>query len=127
MADGLFLSLDGIDGCGKTTQCRRLVEWLGLHGHRVTTCREPGGTALGDELRLLLLEQSHRRTSAAEALLFMASRAQLVAEVIRPAPEQGQIVVSDRFLLSTVVYQGYGGSLDPAELWKVCRFATGGL
>lgn len=127
MASGLFFSLDGLDGCGKSTQCRLLAEWLRVQGHTVITCREPGGTPLGDQLRRLLLEQAHARTPVAEALLFMASRAQLVAEVIRPALDQGHVVVSDRYLLATVVYQGHAGGLSPDSLWDVGRLGTGGL
>ncbi len=124
---GLFLSLDGIDGCGKSTQARLLADWLRIEGHVVTTCRDPGGTALGDQIRRVLLESSQPRSATAEALLFMASRAQLIAEVIRPALERGDVVVSDRYLLATVVYQGHAGGLDPEMLWSVGSMATGGL
>jgi dTMP kinase len=131
---GLFLSLDGIDGCGKSTQSERLVEWLRGQGLTVTSCNDPGGTALGNQLRAILL--SRRGTLAphpgelalaAEALLFMASRAQLVAEVIRPALSAGEIVVSDRFLLANVVYQGHAGGLESELLWQAGRLSTGGL
>jgi dTMP kinase len=127
MTRGVFVSLDGLDGCGKSTQCRLLVDWLRARAHRVTSCREPGGTALGEQLRSLLLEKGTARSPVAEALLFIASRAQLVDEIIAPALDQGQIVVSDRFSLATVVYQGYAGGLDPKELGQVSRFATGGI
>ncbi|MBY0455768.1 MAG: dTMP kinase [Gemmataceae bacterium] len=123
-----FLSLDGLDGTGKSTQCRMLVEWLAAQKVPVTACADPGGTALGQELRkLLLFGREHRIGTGTEALLFMASRAQLVEEVIRPAIDRGEVVVSDRFLLANVVYQGHAGGLDPAQLWKVGAFATGGL
>lgn len=124
---GLFLSLDGIDGTGKSTQLRLLVEWLRGRGLDVVSCVDPGGTPLGQELRQILLSGRHELASAAEALLFMASRAQLVAEVIRPALAAGQVVVSDRFLLANVVYQGYGGRLDVGLLWQTGRLSTDGL
>ncbi len=128
MARPVFLSLDGLDGTGKTTQCRLLVEWLHAQKIPVTACADPGGTSLGQELRrLLLFGREHPIATITEALLFMASRAQLVEEVIRPALDRGEVVVSDRFLLANVVYQGHAGGLTPADLWLVGRFATGGL
>jgi dTMP kinase len=122
-----FLSLDGIDGTGKSTQCRLLVDWLRQNGHHVVSCADPGGTPLGDVLRELLLHRRQLMTPACEAFLFMASRAQLVAEIIRPAREAGQIVVADRFLLANVAYQGHGSGLDVGQLWEMGRLATGGL
>ncbi|MCS6866982.1 MAG: dTMP kinase [Gemmataceae bacterium] len=128
MARPVFLSLDGVDGTGKTTQCRLLVDWLRTQKVPVTACADPGGTALGQELRqLLLFGRDHAMAVITEALLFMASRAQLVEEVIRPALARGEVVVSDRFLLANVVYQGHAGGLNPADVWAVGRFATGGL
>jgi dTMP kinase len=127
MPRGPFISLDGLDGTGKSTQCRLLADWLRQRSYAVTLCSDPGGTAVGDVLREVLLGQRHRITLSCEALLFMASRAQLVAEVIRPALEAGQAVVTDRFTLANVVYQGYAGGLDPQTLWEVARLATGGL
>ncbi len=121
-----FITLDGLDGTGKSTQCRLLADWLRSCGLDVVTCRDPGGTPLGDALRSILLDQRGDMTPVAEAMLFMASRAELVARVIRPALDRGAWVVSDRFLLATVVYQGYGGSLNPDDLWSVGRVATGG-
>src|ERR1700726_2574713 len=114
----LFLSLDGLDGTGKSTQCRLLCDWLRQQGREVTACVDPGGTALGERLREILLHHRGTMEPAAEALMFMASRAQLVAEVIRPALAQGQIVVSDRYLLANVVYQGHAGGLDVDLLWQ---------
>src|SRR5262245_28717472 len=123
-----FISLDGLDGTGKPTQCRMLVEWLTAQKVPVTACADPGGTALGQELRkLLLFGREHRITTMTEAMLFMASRAQLVAEVIRPALERGEVVVCDRFLLANVVYQGHAGGLKPEDLWKIGAVVTGGL
>lgn len=128
MPDATFLSLDGIDGTGKSTQVRMLVDWL-THQHiPVTACVDPGGTELGAKLREILL---HGRATAmaarTEALLFMASRAELVATVIRPALARGDVVVSDRYVLANVVYQGHAGGLDPADLWRTGQFSTGGL
>jgi dTMP kinase len=125
---GLFLSLDGPDGGGKTTQAARLAAWLRDRGLNVVACRDPGGTALGERLRTILLERSALAVSLrAEMLLYMASRSQLVEEVIRPALARGEIVVSDRYLLANVVYQGYAGGLEPDEIWRVGAAATGGL
>lgn len=128
MARSAFVSLDGLDGTGKSTQCRLLAEWLGAQKVPVTACTDPGGTALGQELRkLLLFGREYRIATATEAMLFMASRAQLVEEVIRPALGRGEVVVSDRFLLANVVYQGHAGGLKPEDLWALGRFVTGGL
>jgi dTMP kinase len=127
MARPAFISLDGLDGTGKSTQCRLLADWLRAGGHTVTTCIDPGGTPLGTQLRSLVLHHRPEIDRMCEALLFMASRAQLLAEVIRPALAAGQIVLSDRFLLANVVYQGYAGGLDIERLWEVGRFAAGGL
>lgn len=124
----MFLSLDGIDGVGKSTQMTLLANWLRGHGTDVVTCRDPGSTSLGEAVRGIVL--GHHETPVgmrAEMLLYMAARAQLVEEVIRPALDDGKTVVSDRFLLANVVYQGYGGGLDVEELWTVGRVATGGL
>ncbi|MBY0523765.1 MAG: dTMP kinase [Gemmataceae bacterium] len=122
-----FISLDGLDGSGKSTQCRLLADWLRAAGTTVVECVDPGGTAVGDVLRDLLLHRRHQMALPCEALLFMASRAQLVAEIIRPALNAGQAVVADRFLLANVVYQGHAGGLEPQEIWRIGRLATGGL
>jgi dTMP kinase len=128
MPKPVFLSLDGLDGTGKSTQCRLLIDWLAAQKIPVTACTDPGGTALGLELRQLLLHRrEHRMAVATEALLFMASRAQLVEEIIRPALDRGEVVVSDRFTLANVVYQGHAGGLSPKDLWTIGRVATGGL
>jgi dTMP kinase len=124
---GLFLSLDGIDGTGKSTQILRLADWLRSLGRVVTTCADPGGTPIGDALRAIVLDHRQDISLACEALVFMASRAELVARVIRPALASGDIVISDRFLLANVVYQGYGGGLDVDELWRAGRLSTAGL
>jgi len=122
-----FISLDGLDGTGKSTQCRLLADWLRGRGLAVEQCADPGGTAVGTVVRDLLLHHRHEMALACEALLFMASRAQLTAEVIRPALAAGRVVVCDRFLLANVVYQGHAGGLDVERLWDLGRFATGGL
>jgi dTMP kinase len=127
MPRGLFLSLDGLDGSGKSTQCRLLADWLRNRGYTVTLCVDPGGTVLGAQLREILLHHRREMTMACEAFLYMASRAQLVAEIIQPALAAGQVVVSDRFLLANVVYQGHAGGLDVEQLWQIGRLSTGGL
>jgi dTMP kinase len=127
MQPGIFISLDGVDGAGKSTQCRLLVDWLLERSFDVTRCADPGGTPVGDELRQLLLGHRHELTLPCEAFLFMASRAQLVDQIIRPALDAGRIVVCDRFLLANVVYQGHAGGIDPKKLWDIGAMATGGL
>jgi len=125
---GLFFSIDGGDGVGKSTQTEMFCQWLRGQGRDVVACRDPGSTQLGDAVREILLNRHdlaiHRRS---EMLLYMAARAQLVEEIIRPALSQGKIVLSDRFLLANVVYQGYGGGLDVETLWQVGQVSTGGL
>jgi dTMP kinase len=123
----MFLSLDGIDGTGKSTQLRLLADWLRSLGRSVVACADPGGTAIGDALRSIVLDHRQEISLPCEALVFMASRAELVARVIRPALAASDIVISDRFLLANVVYQGYGGGLDVDELWRAGRLSTGGL
>jgi dTMP kinase len=127
MPRGLFLSLDGVDGAGKSTQCRLLADWLCAQGRQVVVCHDPGGTDVGQQVRNLLLHYRGAMSMTTEALLFMASRAQLVAEVIRPALENAKVVICDRFLLANVVYQGHAGGLDPGQLWNLGLFCTGGL
>jgi dTMP kinase len=125
---GLFFSIDGGDGVGKSTQSELFCQWLRGQGRELVACRDPGSTQLGDAVREILLNRHdlaiHRRS---EMLLYMAARAQMVEEIIRPALVQGKIVVSDRYLLANVVYQGYGGGLDVETLWQVGRVSTGGL
>ncbi len=124
----MFLSFDGVDGAGKSTQIRMLCEWLTAQGKKVVTCRDPGSTPLGERLRSILLDHHdtpiHRRS---EMLLFMAARAQLVEEVIRPALGAGEWVISDRFLLANVVYQAHAGGLSIDEVWQVGNVAIGGV
>jgi len=124
----MFLSLDGLDGSGKSTQLVRLAERLRAVGRTVTTCADPGGTDLGAKVReILLFGRQTQMSLRAEALLFMASRAELVERVIAPALARGEIVLSDRYLLANVVYQGHAGGLDPAELWQLGEFSTAGI
>jgi dTMP kinase len=124
----MFLSIDGGDGSGKSTQVELLCQWFGEQGHAVVTCRDPGSTQLGEAVRNILLHRHDlpidRRS---EMLLYMAARSQMVEEVIRPALAEGKTVVSDRYLLANVAYQGYGGGLDVAALWEVGHIATAGL
>jgi dTMP kinase len=125
---GFFLVLDGPDGGGKTTQASRLVEWLRACSLDVVACRDPGGTALGNRLREILLDRSSIAISMrTEMLLYMASRAQLVEDVIAPALAAGLAVVSDRYLLSTIAYQGNAGGLLEEEIAMVGMVATAGL
>jgi dTMP kinase len=125
---GLFLVLDGPDGGGKSTQARRLIEWLKGRGFDVVACRDPGGTALGDRLRAILLDrETVPLAMRSEMLLYMASRAQLVEEVIKPALSAGKIVISDRYLLANIVYQGTAGGLLEEEIAMVGMIATAGL
>lgn len=128
MKNGLFLSIDGIDGCGKSTQIELLTHWLQQElGQEVTLVRDPGGTKLGESLREILLHREEIPLDmTAEMLLYMASRAQLVAEIIGPALAAGKTVLSDRFLLANVVYQGSAGGLDPKSIWAIGDIATGG-
>lgn len=124
----MFFSLDGGDGTGKSTQIEFLCQWLRQQGQQVVTCRDPGSTPLGEAVRELLLNRHDLNVARqSEMLLYMAARAQLVEEVIRPALKAGKIVVSDRYLLANVVYQGHGGGLDLQTLWDVGLIATGGL
>ena len=125
---GLFISIDGCDGTGKSTQIELLCDWLREQGHELATCRDPGSTPLGEAVReLLLMRHDLRIDRRSEMLLYMAARSQLVEEVIRPALAEGKTVVCDRFLLANVVYQGRAGGLDPDTLWQVGCVATDGL
>ena len=126
MARGALLVLEGAEGVGKTTQLRRLASRMHAAGITHLTVREPGGTAVGDEIRNILLESSHHIAPRAEALLFMASRAQLVDEVVRPAIDRGDFVLADRFFLATYAYQMAGRGLDARGVQSSNAFATAG-
>jgi len=124
----MFITFEGIEGSGKTTQIPCLVEFLEQAGYTVVTTREPGGTAIGDQIRNILLDFNNTDMQIrTEVLLFQASRAQLVEQVIRPSLAKGFLVISDRYADSTLAYQGYGYQLDLAQLQEIVRFATGGL
>ena len=128
MAAGSFITFEGGEGCGKSTQIRLLAERLRAVGKEVLLTREPGGTALAEKIRSLVREESDDPpNSRAETLLFIASRAQVVENVIRPALASGTWVLCDRFADSTFAYQGYGRGLDLEELKRINSFATGGL
>ncbi len=121
---GLFVTFEGIDRAGKTTQARLLAEAL---GDEAVAVREPGGTAVGERVRELVKDPDVDVGPEAEALLFAAARAELVARVIRPALEAGRVVASDRYLDSSLAYQGAARGLGVEEVAAVNRFATGGL
>lgn len=123
-ASGLFLTFEGGDGSGKSTQSALLTEWLAGQGRTVVHAREPGGTELGLELREIILHRRGYIAPRAEALLYAADRAHNVATVVRPALERGDIVIQDRYLDSSVAYQGAGRVLEPAEVRDVSLWAT---
>ncbi|MDR3201627.1 MAG: dTMP kinase [Bifidobacteriaceae bacterium] len=127
MTDGRFIALEGGDGSGKTTQARLLAAALAARGYNdITVTREPGGTALGGQIRAALLHGGEV-TPRAEALLYAADRAQHVAEVVAPALARGGIVLTDRYIDSSIAYQGEGRALPEAEVRAVNRFGAGGL
>ncbi|WP_423224054.1 dTMP kinase [Candidatus Amarolinea aalborgensis] len=124
----LFITFEGPEGSGKTTQIQRLAAWLREQGQTVLATREPGGTAIGDRVRAILLDSDHREMQPqTEILLFSAARAQIVGQIIRPHLARGGVVLCDRFADSTLAYQGYGRQLDLATLRLITAFATGGL
>lgn len=128
MTRGLFITLEGPDGCGKSTQADNLRSILEAQGFPCWITREPGGTALGEKIREILLGHTHSSMSPrAEMLLYAASRAQHVDEAILPRLRQGISVISDRFIDSSLIYQGLGLGLDVNEVWQVNIIATGGL
>jgi dTMP kinase len=125
---GRFITFEGSECCGKSTQSKLLYEYLLGKGYKVIFLREPGGTKVSEEIRQILLDNKNKAiTSETELLLYMASRAQTVSEVIRPALKQGKIVVCDRFLDSTIVYQGYGLGMDIKLIKSLGRFVTDGV
>ncbi|MEM9826785.1 MAG: dTMP kinase [Planctomycetota bacterium] len=142
---GFFLTLDGIDGAGKSTLLDGLCQWFRSQKNRVVThTRDPGGTSVGGEIRRLMLDSDLRIHPRTEATLFMASRSEMVAQIIQPALDRGEVVISDRYLLSTVVYQSNAGlsrkdqdsdaaanatsnlPLSTTDLWEIGRWAAGG-
>jgi dTMP kinase len=125
---GLFITFEGIDGCGKSTQRDMLAQYLMQQGLEVIVTREPGGTVIGEDVRQLLIsDASVHIAPTTELLLYVAARAQHVAELIRPSLEAGLIVISDRYTDSTVAFQGYGRGLELGLIGRLNRFATGGL
>jgi dTMP kinase len=124
----MFFVFDGVDGAGKSTQLGLFVQWLRDEGHDVVTCKDPGSTELGESLREILLGKHEIPISIpAEMMLFTTARTQLIEEIVKPALANNQIVVLDRYIFSTVVYQGHAGDLDPEAIWTVNRIATGGV
>lgn len=123
-----FITFEGIEGCGKTTQLQLLAGTLSSRGHEVTVTREPGGCPIADRVREILLDAGNSAmTPMTELLLYAAARAQHVAEVVAPALDAGRIVLCDRFTDATVAYQGYGRELDQAVIAELNRLATGGV
>jgi dTMP kinase len=125
----MFFSFDGIDGTGKTTQMRLFCDALRGRGWDVAACRDPGSTELGERIRAILLanDAAPRIDRRSEMFLYMAARAQLVDELIRPALDAGKVVICDRYVLANVVYQGHAGGLAPEVIRQVARVATDGL
>lgn len=125
---GFFLTVEGIEGCGKTTQLKRLAKLLRDRGHKCVTTKEPGGTPIGDRVRAILLDpQAEGMDALSELFLLAASRRQHVVELVQPALEQGAVVLCDRFADASVVYQGYGRGLDLQQVLDINRWATGGI
>lgn len=125
---GLFITFEGPEGSGKTTQIKRISEWLAQSGVDYIAVREPGGTRIGDSVRQIVLDPNcSEMAQGTEILLYAASRAQLVEEVIRPALAQGKVVLCDRYIDSSIVYQGYGAMWNLHDILQVNRVATGGI
>jgi dTMP kinase len=124
---GLFITFEGGDGAGKTTQLEKLAAWLRDRGHSVLVTREPGGTDVGNELRNIILHRKGFLAPRAEALLYAADRAHHIHTVVRPALERGEIVVQDRYFDSSVAYQGAGRVLSEEEVRDLSLWATEGL
>lgn len=125
----MFFVFDGVDGAGKSTQLEMFVKWLQTqHNMSVVTCKDPGSTELGEQLRSILLGKHETPISMrAEMMMFTTARTQLIQQIVKPALTNGQTVVLDRYIFSTVVYQGHAGELDPEELWTVNQIATESL
>ncbi len=126
MAKGLFITFEGADGCGKTTQINLLKKYLEEKGKEVLLTREPGGKGLGEKVREILLNYDGVVSDRCESFLFLADRAQNVDVIVKPALEEGKIVLCDRHTDSTVAYQGYGRGLNLDEIYMLNNLATGG-
>jgi len=127
MQKGLFITFEGCDGCGKTTQLNLLAEYLKENGYDVLITREPGAIGLGEKIRELLLNYDGEVSQKCESFLFLADRAQHIDKIIKPAVKKGIIVLCDRHTDSTIAYQGYGRGLDIEELNNLNNLATGGM
>ena len=125
---GVFISLEGIEGCGKSTQARMLSDYVSELGYRVVLTREPGGTPIAEKIREMLLDpRNQNMTSRTELLLYLASRSQHVEQIIMPALQDGKIVICERFNDATRAYQGYARGLDMNVIEELTRIATGNL
>lgn len=126
MKKGLFITFEGADGCGKTTQMKLLAEYLQKNGHEVVITREPGGKGLGEKVREILLNYDGEVSDRCESFLFLADRAQNIDIIVNPAVDAGKIVLCDRHIDSTVAYQGYGRGLDIERINMLNNLATNG-
>lgn len=124
---GLLITVEGVEGSGKTTHCRRLGQWLGARGLEVVLTSEPDGTPLGSAIRGLFEQDGAAPTPLTQTFLFMAARQQHVAQVIRPALARGAVVVSDRYVDATLAYQGFGGGMELETIRDLNALATGGV
>ncbi|PPF82182.1 dTMP kinase [Subtercola sp. Z020] len=124
---GLFVTIEGGDGAGKSTQAALLADWLAASGRTIVRTREPGGTEFGLEVREIVLHSRGQISDRAEALLYAADRAQHIATKVRPALERGEVVIQDRYIDSSVAYQGAGRVLDGGEIRRLSEWATEGL
>ena len=123
----MFISFEGTEGCGKSTHCKALARYLRRKGHRVKLIREPGSTKLGDAIRKILLSGPFKISAETETLLYMASRAELVRQVILPALRRKEVVISDRWVDATLAYQGYGSGVDLKWIRQTATVATASL
>ena len=126
MTQGLFITFEGPDGCGKTTQMNLLAQYFEKKGKKVVLTREPGGKGLGEKVREILLNYNGEVSDRCESFLFLADRAQNIDIIVKPAVEKGEIVLCDRHIDSTVAYQGYGRGLNINEINMLNNLATGG-
>ena len=127
MKRGLFITFEGADGCGKTTQIKLFTEYLQKNGYEVVLTREPGSKGLGENIRKILLDYDGEVSPVCESFLFLADRAQNVDIIVKKNIEKGKIVISDRHIDSTVAYQGYGRKLDLEQIKELNNIATSGL